>query len=358
MATIVFGTYMVRYPLGGVLSSALQWVLGLRGLGHEVYVVEKSGWRWSCFDPVTGTMGDDFSYGFRIVQDLLARFGLAGRLCYVDAEGCYHGLSRRAVEEAIASADLFIDRGAHGSWEEEAAQAGTRLLVDPDPGWRQIQMEERLARGEALPQYDHFVTVGLNIGTERSPAPTAGQTWRHTLPPIDTDRVRPAAPRRGGKVTTVMAWKAHQEVEWNGRVYGQKDAEFERFIDLPRLVGVPLEVAVGGLAPRERLAAHGWIVRDGHEVTATCDSYWRYVRSSKAEFSACKNVFVSLNTGWFSDRTAAYLAAGRPAIVQDTGFSERLPCGEGLFAVRDVLACELFDARVVLGRLLAEVRVG
>ncbi len=201
------------------------------------------------------------------------------------------------------------------------------------------------------------------------------------LPPVATEHLRPIPDHPGGKVTTVMAWRAHQEVEYDGRVYGQKDAEFERFLDLPRSVSVPLEVAVGGAAPRERLAEHGWAVRDGHEVTASCDSYWDYVRSSRAEFSACKNVFVSLNTGWFSDRTAAYLASGRPAIVQETGFSAHLPCGDGLFAVGDVdaaaqaieaiesdyqrharaareLACELFDARAVLGRLLDEVGGG
>jgi hypothetical protein len=381
MARIVFGTYMVRYPLGGALSSALQWVLGLQALGHDVYVVEKSGWRWSCFDPVRGEMGDEFAPGFRVVDQLLRRFGLGGRLCYVDASGDYHGLSRRAVEDVIRTADLFIDRGAHGTWQDEAAGAGTTLLVDPDPGWRQIQMSEQLARGEPLPEYDHYVTVGLNIGTARSPAPTAARAWKHMLPPVATQQFATAPAGAGAKVTTVMAWKAHHEVEYNGRLYGQKDAEFERFLELPRRVGVPLEVAIGGAAPRERLSAHGWSVRDGHLVTATYQSYWQYVRASLAEFSVCKNVFVSLNTGWFSDRTAAYLACGRPAVVQDTGFSEHVPCGEGLFAVDDLdgaaaaieaiesaydehcraareLACERFDARIVLGQLLEELGVG
>jgi hypothetical protein len=135
---------------------------------------------------------------------------------------------------------------------------------------------------------------------------------------------------------------------------------------------------VAGTAPRAELEAAGWSLRDAHEVTLTFDGYWRYIRQSLAEFSVCKNVFVDTNSGWFSDRTAAYLASGRPAVVQETGFSSHLPCGEGLFAVRDVaeaaaaieqtradyrrhsraarsVACEYLDARRVLARVLEVV---
>ena len=124
-------------------------------------------------------------------------------------------------------------------------------------------------------------------------------------------------------------------IEYQDRSYGQKDIEFEAFIDLPRMVAAPLEVAVAGKeAPRERLREAGWAVKDGQQATISFDAFVHYLAKSKGEFSIAKNVFVEMNTGWFSDRSAAYLAAGRPVVMQDTGFADHLPTGRGLFAVR------------------------
>jgi len=182
-------------------------------------------------------------------------------------------------------------------------------------------------------------------------------------------------------VTTVMNWQAHEVIEHAGRRFGQKNVEFPKFLDLPRRVTPPCEVAIAGDAPREELRGAGWSLRDAHEVTLTFDGYWRYIQESLAEFSVCKNVFVDTNSGWFSDRTAAYLACGRPAVIQETGFSAHLPCGEGLFAVRDVdeaaaaiaeidsdyarhsraareIACEHLDARRVIAGMLEVVGLG
>ena len=381
MARIVVGAYMVRYPLGGMLSMSLQWLLGLRALGHDVYVVEKSAWPQSCFDPVRGVMSDDFAYGFRVVIDLLTRFGLEGRLCYVDAEGRYHGMSRSAIEDVIRTADVFIDHGGHGAWHEEVSLAGVHVLVDGEPGWRQMTMEKRLSSGEVLPEYDRYFTMGLAVGTAGCLAPLAGREWLPVLPVVASDEFQAGAPPSpGAAVTTVMNWQAHDEIEYEGRRYGQKDVEFPKFLDLPRRVPAPLEIAVAGAAPRADLEAAGWSLRDAHEVTMTFDGYWDYIRTSLAEFSVCKNVFVDTSSGWFSDRSAAYLASGRPVVLQETGFSAHLPCGEGLFAVRDVdeaaaaieairsdyarhseaareIACEHFDARKVLKGLLDEVGV-
>src|SRR4030095_28026 len=130
-----FGTYMVRYPLGGSLSSKLQWILGFHRLGHEVYVVEKSGGANACYDPVRKVSSDDCSHGVVVTRDLLQRFGLGENWCFVDAAGQYHGMSLRQVREAFAAADVYIDYGAHGLWREEAAAAGTRVYLDGEPGF-------------------------------------------------------------------------------------------------------------------------------------------------------------------------------------------------------------------------------
>jgi hypothetical protein len=168
-------------------------------------------------------------------------------------------------------------------------------------------------------------------------------------------------------------------MEYQGERYGHKDVEFERFIQLPTLTTAPLEIAVAGKnVPTERLRAAGWRIRDAHQATSTFDSFVDYLRSSRAEFTVCKSAYVRMHTGWFSDRSAAYLASGRPVVMQDTGFSSRLPCGQGLFAARSVeeaavaidrvlvdyqlhsraareLAVEHLDARRVLGRFLDEL---
>jgi len=178
-----------------------------------------------------------------------------------------------------------------------------------------------------------------------------------------------------------MNWQAHEPLRFDGVEYGQKDREFGRFETLPGLTVGPLEVAVAGDAPRERLGALGWSVRDAHRVTATLSAYLLYVARSRGEFSVAKHVFVATRSGWFSERSALYLAHGRPVVVEDTGLEGHLPLGRGLFAVRDVneaaeairetiadyrrqsawareLAREYFDASVVLPSLLraADVR--
>ncbi|HEV8532036.1 MAG TPA: hypothetical protein VGT00_11510 [Methylomirabilota bacterium] len=386
MARIVMNTYMVRYPLGGNLSWALQWIVGLRRLGHDVYVVEKSGYPNACFDLARGLMSDDCTYGVGIVRTVLARVGLQERWCYVDAHGEYHGLSCQRVEAVIASADLFLDMGTHGvdadgSWLDEAANAGLRVLVATEPGLTQMRMALKLATGQALPQYDIYYTTGLNVGTAASSAPTAGRRWRPILDPVVVElfacHPRPAQ----APFTTVMNWQSMSPVTFEGVEYGQKDREFPKFIDLPRHTRVPLELAMAGRhAPTDQLRAAGWRIRDALQATVSVEAYLAYIAASQGEFGISKHACVATNVGWFSERSAAYLASGRPVVVQETGFSRHLPCGRGLFAVRTVeeaaaaldeidadwqrharwareLAREYLDARTVLGRMLEDLAV-
>jgi len=133
-----------------------------------------------------------------------------------------------------------------------------------------------------------------------------------------------------------MNWRSYADAEYEGKAYGHKAHEFEAFTSLPRLTTTPLEIAVSGRdVPRARLERSLAIAR-GRLMTLTFDDYVSYIRSSKGEFTVCKNGFVAMQTGWFSERSAVYLANGRPVVMQDTGFSSHLPCGRGLFAVRDV----------------------
>jgi|SRR5439155_3266396 len=379
MARIVLGSYIVRYPLGGMMSWVLQYLVGFQRLGHEVFFVEKSGYTDSCYDPSKNVMSDDCSYGTATLNALLARFGMQDRWCFVDAQENYYGLSRACIEAVFKSADLFVDMGTHGAWLPEATETGLRVLIDGEPGFTQIKMEKRLAAGEELPYYDFYYTVGRNIGTSISTAPTAGRGWRGLFHPVVTDLFRCEPVTKNVAFTTVMNWQSHQPVDFNGTIYGQKDVEFNKFIELPRRVVAPLEVAVSGKnVPTDQLQNSGWRVRDAHKVTLSFDSFCNYIRTSSGEFSVCKHVFVAMNSGWFSDRSAAYLASGRPVVLQDTGFSDHLPCGRGLFAVQTVdeavaaikvitrqykqhaqwareIAMEYLDATKVLRRFLGEL---
>lgn len=345
MARIIVGSYMVRYPLGGMMSWVLQYLVGFQQFGHEVYFVEKSGYADSCYDPVRDIMSDDCRYGAQVVNEILRRHGLQDRWCYVDAGGTYHGLPRQRIEEVFRSADLFFDMGTHGDWLGEASKTGLRVLVDGEPAFTQMKMANRMASGEDLPEYDRYYTTGQNIGTDHSTAPTAGRLWRTLFHPVSIDLFPPLRVENGSPFTTVMNWQSYEPVRYNGDVYGHKDIEFERFSHLPQATNVPLEVAVSGKAvPREKLARLGWSIRDAHDVSISFDSFVDYIYRSMGEFSVCKNGYVTTRSGWFSDRSAAYLAAGRPVILQETGFSQHLPCGEGLFAVEDVtMAAEALE---------------
>jgi hypothetical protein len=310
----------------------------------------------------------------------LTRYGLGERWCYVDARGGYHGLAQQQIMNVLRSADLFLDIGSHGTWLAEAAEARLRVLVDGEPGATQMKWEKKLAAGETLPTYDYYFSNGANIGTARSTAPTAGRMWRPLFNPVVVDLFdTPPAPANA-PFTTVMNWQAHAPLEFSGTIYGQKAVEFEKFILLPRLCTMPLEVAVSGKAPAQEMLACGWRLKSGREVTMTFDSYRQYIADSRGEFSVCKNVYVATHSGWFSDRSAAYLASGRPVVLQATGFEAHLPCGRGLFAAGTVeeaaaaleeigsdydrharwareVAREHLDTRSVLGRLLDELGV-
>jgi hypothetical protein len=374
MKRVIIASWMVRYPLGAVMSWTLQYLSGFRRLGWEVTFVERAGYPASCFDPDLKLMSDDCATGVRAVGSLLDAHGFGTDWCFVDARGNHHGLDEDELRRRFRTADVFLDMGML-EWQEEAAGVPVRVWIDGEPGWTQIRLSEP---GADRPDFDRYFTVGMNVGTPRSPAPTAGMTWEHIHDPVDT-RLVPRSPRRAtpARMTGVMNWQSHGTVEHEGVVYGQKDREFPAFAELPTRVGAQMELAVAGeSAPRDALRNLGWVVSDPHAATASYERFLTYIEDSAGEFAITKHVFVALRTGCFSDRSALYLARGRPVVMVDTGFGEHLPTGCGLFAVNKVdeaaaavdailtnpdaharaardIAREYLDTDVVLGRFIA-----
>ena len=362
------------------MSYVLQWLLGLQQLGHEVYFVEKADYENACYDPCQSLMGNDCHFGVAAVRSLLSKYGLDDRFCFVDVRGEYHGLGRNKIERIFATADLFIDMGTHGAWLPEAAKTGCKVLVDGEPGYTQMKMEKARRTASPIPDYDHFYSHGANIGTSASSAPDAGIAWKHIYSPVFVDEFRCEGPTAASAFTTIMNWQSHPPIEFDGVVYGQKDIEFQKFMELPNRTSAKLELAVSGRVPKAKLAAKGWQITSAKRVTRSYSSFRDYIRESLGEFSICKNIFVQTQSGWFSDRSAAYLASGRPVILQDTGFSAHLPSGLGLYAISTVdqaaaaldtvlsnveanskaareIACEHLSTARLLPRLMDEVRL-
>jgi hypothetical protein len=332
--TILCSGYLVRYPVGGHSWHHFQYLLGLRRLGHEVVFFEDYGWPDSCYDPGRGAMTSDPAYGIAYVTRLMRRYGLDGCWCYLAEDGRAYGMPRDRLAAVCATADLYLNL-SNVNWIPELDQCRHRVLVDTDPGLTQLGAH---GLGKPLAWYHALVTYGENIGTPRSAIPTGGLVWHPTRQPVVIDQWAGAAP--GGRVyTTVGKWNSvGRDVTWAGQTYGwSKRAEWLRFVDLPARTGVPFELAMNvDPADAPLLAAHGWRFTDPRTVSRDPWRYQRYVQASRGEFTVAKDLNVRLRSGWLGDRSPCYLAAGRPVVMQDTGFGDVLPLGPGLHAVHTV----------------------
>jgi hypothetical protein len=320
---ILFAGIIARYPFGGVTWCSLMYLLGLRALGHEVFYIEDTG--EAIYDPVNNTISNDPSYGTTYIHQSLEPFGLGDRWAFVNYDGTYHGRSADDVRRYCADADLFLNlSGGSWFWRDEYARIPRSAFIDSDPAFTQLA----IAKAEPwyvafFKRFTHLFTFGSNIGTPRSPVPVGDFTWHKTWQPVTLNDWATGAPPVD-RFSTVMTWK----IESFADVGGNKDQEFVRFIDLPSRTGQPFELAING--PQTLLREHGWATVDAMGVSRNLWDYREFIQRSKAEFGIAKHTYVASRSGWFSDRTECYLAAGRPAVVQDTGWTAHLPSGEGL----------------------------
>lgn len=331
-----------QYAFGGVTWDYLQYVLGLRALGHDVWYLEDTG-AWA-YDPIAEQPSADCTYNVQYLATIMEQFDLGDRWLYRNAaDGTYHGVPGERSESVIRQADVLVNVSGACWLTEATAAVPHKLFVDGDPMFTQIGIAtganaDIAARVRA--HTAHF-TFGLHVGHPTCRVPTAGLEWHPTVQPIALECWRPwyldAAPPpehpARGAFTTVMNWASYPPVVFDGEEYGQKDVEFRACIDLPARTAQRLVMAMGQGVGRRRPTAEleraGWTILEPSVHLPDHLTYRDFLRASRAEWSVAKNGYVKGRTGWFSCRSACYLALGRPVVVQDTGWSEHLATADG-----------------------------
>lgn len=394
---IIVGGYTGLLPAGGITWDYVQYPAGFAAMGHDVFYVEDTR-LW----PIYQTEGSDWgdcSHSVAHLKSVMEAFGLRDKWAYRDeASGRCFGLSEGRVREICRTADVFVNVSCATFMRDEYQAIARRALVDSDPMFTQIQYlsQQMFTPGEPalrrlIDAHTHHFTFGENTGASDCRMPDCGIRWRPTRQPICLSRWRagedPETFDDGAAYTTLMNWTAAKPLQYGGESWGQKDVEFRRFFQLPaRVPEIALAVAVGQTGgagepfPARAATEAGWRVLDPSQHAPDWRAYRDFIKRSRGEFSVAKETYVKARTGWFSCRSACYLAASRPVIAQDTGWTKYLPVDCGLLAFETTegavealrraeaeparhrraaraIAEEYFDSQRVLGEMLAQLEV-
>ena len=380
---IVFLGMMTKIPVGGAVWGTMQYLVGFERLGYDVYYVEAHARTPSMF--MVNDDDDSSALAAEYLSRLMERFGFADRWAFhaLHDDGRCYGMSVERLRELYRSAALIINYHGGTVPLPEHVETGRLVYLETDPVELEIELHNNDPAAIAfLEPHRAFFTWAQNYGHSDCRVPVPERfPFRPTLPPVVNDLWEPFSNGAGESFTTIGNWRQPwRDVVFEGEVYHwSKHHEFLKVIDLPRRTPQPFELALGSYEPADKqlLEDHGWRVHDSLDVSVDLDAYRHYICHSRGEFTVAKDQNVRLRSGWFSERSAQYLAAGRPVITQETGFSNSLPTGEGLFgfsstddildaveainsdyarhsrAAREI-AREHFSYEVVLRRLLDE----
>ncbi len=385
MATIVVsGAIANKYLNGGAAWTRLNYVLGFKELGFQVYFIERIS-REKCVDAAGEVAAFENCVNRAYFQQVIEQFGLSdsAALIYENGEQTY-GLSYADLLDVAENADLLVNISGHLKLEPLKRRFHRRAYIDLDPGFTQFWHASGHT-GFGLEDHDFYFTIGENIGTSSCPIPVSGILWRRMRQPVVLEYWPIAGDRLFDRFTTIASWRGpYGPVQYGDTTFGLKVHEFRKFVELTSRVQQPFEIALDIHPADEKdiifLRRHRWRIVDPKVVAPDPIAFRSYVQKSGAEFSVAQGIYVDTESGWFSDRTVRYLASGRPALVQDTGFSRNYPTGEGLVAFRTLdqaiagaeritrdyekhclaaraLAEEYFDSDKVLGRLIEEVDI-
>jgi len=334
-----------QFPMGGIGWQALHYVIGIKRLGYDVYYVEDSG--APPYDPRIKSVVEDCSYNVAFIRNMMDRFGLADCWAYWDlAHNTCYGLSREKLMGLYAKADALINVCGTTRFREEHQRCPIRIYMETDPVYEQIKLAEGnpLTR-EFLDSHTHYFTYGENLGKPDSAIPLPYYAWKTTRPPVVLDLWEPRSPPAGEKFSTIATWQnVSKDITFKGETYyWSKHLNFLKIQDLPLRTSQRFELALettdANLVPM--LQGRGWSIVDPYEKSCNLDVYQDYIYTSRGEFTVSKDLVARTKSGWFSDRSVCYLAAGKPVITQETGFSKYVPTGRGLFSfdsMEEVLA--------------------
>jgi hypothetical protein len=334
MATLILHTDLASpasFGRGGLAAYELQWVHGLERLGHEVVCLE-----FLSQDP--GSARESVIRHFRESMAVRRQPGLCALLVEPSLE-VLHGLGVGEITRQAGRAAAVLTLAARYRREPYplVEEVRPRVLIEQDPGYTHLWAVEG-DPADIFGVHDIYYTVGGTVGSPRCSLPTLGISWRPVWNPVVLDWWAGERDLQRDRFTTVADWRGYGYLEFEGRTLGPKAEEFRNFITLPRLAGERLEIALNIDAEDPDVAylhEHGWLLENQVAVSSLA-RYRDYVTGSLGEFSCAKGGYVGTHCGWFSDRSACYLAAGRPVVLQATGFENLLPTGKGLFAVATV----------------------
>jgi hypothetical protein len=346
---VVMG-FMGSMPIAGVIWQHIHYIVGLQRLRHHVYYIEDSA--RLPYNPETFEVTDEFNYAAKVLRQLGSDFDFKNRWAYCARYlpgNPTAGLPLKKIRQLYRAADAILNVCGTQEFNDDLLGSDRILYVESDPGVEQIKIDKGVQSTiEYLRRHRALFTFGENVGTKSFPVPTHGFKWLPTRQPVVTDLWKTSgALRRTAVFTSVANWSTSglKDITWRGKKYlWNKSLEFLRFISAPEKSGEPFELAtnIDDVKTQTRFLQNRWRLRCPLQLSV---DYWRYrdyVRYSKGEFTVAKDQYVRLNTGWFSDRSACYLAAGRPVITQETGFSKSYGDKLGLLSFRSL--DEIVDA--------------
>jgi hypothetical protein len=332
LSIVLAGSLAQRPHVGGHTWVFLQYLLGLRRLGWDVLFVDRLEPEM-CVGEDGGPSSFADSANLRYLSEVMERFGLGEHWSLIyDGGREVAGLDREGVIDRTKRSAALINVMGYLEDEEILGAAPLRVFLDIDPGFGQIW--KALGLHDLFRGHDRFVTVGGRIGSEDCGVPSVGLDWIPIKPPVELAEW-PAQDAPGSAFTSVASWRgAFGPLEYEGRTLGLRVHEFRRFFELPERAPAEFEVALdiheAETDDLEALRRNGWRLADPREAAGDPWRYRDYIQGSAAELMIAKNLYVETRSGWISDRSACYLASGRPVLAQDTGLDGLLPTGEGL----------------------------
>jgi len=381
---IVSGAIANKLGNGGATWTRLNWVLGFRKLGFETYFVEQIAPE-NCADALGNRTTFERSANLAYFDKVMKEFDLTRTAALIESKTLHgRGLTFPELLDLADAADLLVNISGHLTLEPLLSKIKRKAYVDLDPGFTQFWHADPTIDFQ-LHAHDFYFTVGENIGTKHCTIPTGDICWRPVHQPVVLDQWPTVKSESLARFTTVASWRGpFGPVQCRNKAFGLKVHEFRKFIELPAYLEQNFEMALQ-VHPADHkdlkaLQHNGWRVVDPALTVANPSAFRRYIQNSDAEFSVAQGIYVETNSGWFSDRTVRYLASGKPALVQNTGFSRNLPVGEGLVSFSTLpeaivganrlaadydhhcraartLAEKIFDSDKVLGKMVDEVEI-